>query len=109
MVSLQRLALELLTVPVLALTIYARYAKQLAGPWRWIYVIGATLSLYFNVFVLIVQCFEKIPSLKTLAPTQTEPPFQLTQLITLILFVILIVIGIIRFRPLEGRLRPEMT
>ena len=103
------IGLGIITVPVLALTIYARYAKQLAGPWRWIYVIGATLSLYLNVFVLIVQCFEKIPSLKTLAPTQTEPPFQLTQLITLILFVILIVIGIIRFHPLEGRLRPEMT
>jgi len=63
------IGLGIITLPVLALTIYARYAKQLAGPWRWIYVIGALLSLYFNVFVLIVQCFQKIPSLKMLAPT----------------------------------------
>jgi len=92
------IGLGIITIPVLALTIYARYAKQLAGSWRWLYVIGATLSLYFNVFVLIVQCFEKIPSLNLLAPTQTEPPFQLTQLCALVLFLILIILGVIKFR-----------
>ena len=55
------IGLGLRSLPVLALTIYARYAKNLAGVWRWIYVIGACLALYFNVFVGIVQSFEKIP------------------------------------------------
>jgi hypothetical protein len=83
---------------VIAITIYARYPKRLAGAWRWIYVIGALLSLYLNVFVGIVQSFQKVPALKVLAPTQTEPPFAITQLVTLAIFVVLIIIGIIKFR-----------
>ena len=83
---------------VLAITIYARYPKRLVGAWRWIYVVGALISLYLNVFVGIVQSFQKVPALKAIAPTQTEPPFAITQLITLALFVVLTFIGIIRFR-----------
>jgi uncharacterized membrane protein len=56
------------------------------------------VALYFNVFVLIVQSFQKIPALKAMAPTQTEPLFAITQLIALVLFFILIIIGVIRFR-----------
>ena len=59
---------------VLVITIIARYPKPLTGAWRWIYAIGAVISLYFNVFVAIVQSFEKIPALHAMAPTQTEPP-----------------------------------
>lgn len=84
---------------VLAITIYARYSKQLAGAWRWIYVVGALLALYFNIFVAIVQSFEKIPALQTLAPTQTEPPFQIAQLVALVVFIGLIIVGIVRFQP----------
>ena len=83
---------------VLAITIFARCGKHLIGAWRWIYVIGALLALYFNVFVGIVQSFQKVPALKAIAPTQTEPPFAITQLVTLVIFVVLIIIGIIRFR-----------
>ena len=74
------IGLGIISLPFLALTIFARYPKHLAGPWRWIYVIGAVICLYFNLFVLVVQAFEKIPALHALAPTQTEPPFKLTQL-----------------------------
>jgi len=90
--------LGLLSTIVLAIAIYARYAKQLAGAWRWIYVVTALVAFYFNVFVLMVQSFQKIPALKAMAPTQTEPPFAITQLVTLLLFLILIVMGVIRFR-----------
>ena len=83
----------------LAITIYARYPKNLGGAWRWIYVVGALISLYFNVFVGVVQSFEKIPALKAMAPTQTEPPFKLTQLVVLGLFVVLAIVATIRFRP----------
>ena len=55
------IGLGLISLPILAFTIYARYSRQLTGHWRWIYVVGAVLALYFNVFVAIVQSFDKIP------------------------------------------------
>ena len=91
--------LGIISAIVLAITIYARYSRDLAGGWRWIYVIGAVVSLYFNVFVLIVQSFEKIPALHAMAPTQTEQPFKLTQLVALALFVLLTIVSVIKFHP----------
>lgn len=91
--------LGIISAFVLAITIYARYPRQLAGVWRWIYVVAAVISLYFNVFVLVVQSFEKVPALHAMAPTQTEPPFKLTQLVVLGLFALLAIIAAIRFRP----------
>jgi hypothetical protein len=84
---------------VLAVTIYARYPRHLAGAWRWIYVVGAMIALYLNVFVGVVQAFQKIPALSAIAPTQTEPPFAITQLVVLALFVVLAIVAAIRFRP----------
>jgi hypothetical protein len=84
---------------VLAVAIIARYAFRLAGVWRPIYVIGAGIALYLNVFVLIVQLFQKIPALKALAPTQSEPPFVLAQAATLAVFVLLIIAASIKFHP----------
>jgi hypothetical protein len=86
---------------VLAVAILARYGRKLAGAWRWIYVVTALLALYFNVFVLIVQLFQKVPTLKALAPTQSEPPFQIAQLVALVLFVVLTILAVRRFRPGE--------
>jgi hypothetical protein len=99
------IGLGLISLPILALTIFARYSRQLAGHWRWIYVVGAFLTLYFNVFVGIVQSFEKIPALKAIAPTESEPPFKLTQLVALALFVLLTLVAVIRFRPEAIRVR----
>src|SRR4029453_12653112 len=99
------IGLGLISLPILALTIYARYPHQLTGHWRWIYVIGASLALYFNVFVGIVQSFEKIPALQAMAPTQSEPPFKLTELVVLALFVVLTFVAAIRFRPQPVRVR----
>ena len=97
--------LGIISSVVLVITIYARYAKHLAGAWHWIYVVGASVTLYFNVFVGIVQSFEKIPALKAMAPTQSEPPFKLTQLVVSALFVILTLVAVIRFRPEPIRVR----
>jgi hypothetical protein len=83
---------------VLAVAIVALYARHLAGHWRWIYVVSAMISLYLNVFVLVVQLFQKVPALKALAPTQSEPPFAVTQLVVLALFVLLTIFAVIRFR-----------
>jgi hypothetical protein len=89
----------ILSIAVLALAAAARYAFHLAGAWRWLYVVGAVIALYFNVFVLIVQVFQKAPAAKALAPTQTEPPFLIAQGATLALFVLLGVVAVRKFTP----------
>jgi hypothetical protein len=81
--------LGILSLVVLAVAIAARYIFHLTGAWLRVYVIGTVLALYFNVFVLIAQCFQKIPALKALAPTGTEPPFLIAQLIVMALFIAL--------------------
>lgn len=93
------IGLGIISLPFLALTIFARYPKQLAGAWRGIYVAGAVICLYFNLFVLVVQSFEKIPALHALAPTQTESPFKLSQLVVLVVSILLLIVALFRFRP----------
>ena len=89
--------LGIISLVVLAIAVVARYSLQLA--WRKTYVIAACAALYFNVFVLVVQCFEKIPSLKAIAPTQKEAPFAIAQVTMLILFVVLTALAVKRFHP----------
>jgi hypothetical protein len=89
----------IISLVVLAVAILARYALHMAGVWRWIYVVTALLALYFNVFVLVVQSFEKVPALKALAPTQSEPPFAVAQLVVLALFVVLTIFAVKKFHP----------
>jgi len=97
------LGVGIISMLVLALAIFARYGRHLAGAWRWVYVITAMVALYLNVFVLIVQSFQKISILKALAPTQSEPLFLFTQLFTLLLFIVLSIVAAIRFRPANVR------
>jgi hypothetical protein len=87
----------IISLVVLAVAIYARYPRHLAGSWRWIYIVSALVALYLNVFVGVVQAFQKVPALQSLAPTQNEPPFQVTQLLVLTLFLVLAVVAVIRF------------
>lgn len=87
-----------ISILVLLLAIVARYARNLAGAWRRAYVVTVTLALYLNVFVLIVQGFRKVAVLKALAPTGTETPFNLVQLVVLAAFVLLAVAADKRFR-----------
>lgn len=89
----------ILSLVVLTLAIVARYAFHLAGAWRRVYVITSVIALYFNVFVLVVQAFQKVPELNAIAPKQSEPPFVATQLAVVILFVALAIIATKRFRP----------
>jgi len=97
------IGLGIISLPFLALTFFARYSKQLAGTWRGIYVAGAVICLYFNLFVLVVQSFEKIPALHALAPTQTESPFKLSQLAVLVVSIFLLIVALFRFRPEPAR------
>jgi hypothetical protein len=97
------IGLGLISLPFLAIAIFARYSAHLARAWRWIYVITAVICLYFNLFVLVVQLFEKVSALHAMAPTQTESPFKLTQLIVLVLSVVLASIAVVRFHPERAR------
>lgn len=92
------IVIGIISLVVLAVAIYARYARHLAGAWRRVYVITATIALYLNVFVLIVQSFQKVPALKAMAPTQSEPPFVIAQVVALVAFLVLGSLAAIRFR-----------
>jgi len=88
--------LGIISLAALAIAFVTRYPLQLA--WRKTYVIAACAALYFNVFVLVVQSFEKLPGLRTIAPTQTEPPFVIAQIAVLVLFVVLTAMAAKKFR-----------
>ena len=92
-------AVGVISLVILALALFALYVGNLIGPWRWIYVVTATAALYLNVFVAVVQAFQKIGPLHALAPTQSEPPFALAQGAVLVLFVIACIATLRRFRP----------
>ena len=100
-----------ISLVALAAAIVARYPKQLAGGWRTVYVAGAVASLYLNVFVLIVQLFQRVPPLEALAPTQTESPFVVTQLLALTIFAAAGVLAAVRFREeaAAGTARPAIN
>jgi hypothetical protein len=89
--------LSLVALAALAAAIVALYFFRLAGPWRWIYIVGAVLALYLNVFVAVVQAFQKLPPLAALAPTQSEPPFLIAQLVVMAIFIVLGVVAVKRF------------
>jgi hypothetical protein len=93
------IVIGILSLIVLLLAILARYTFHYAGPWRATYVISSTIALWFNVFIFIVQSFEKVPSLHVLAPTGTETPFKVSQLVVLILFIVLGARAVKKFRP----------
>jgi hypothetical protein len=82
---------------VLAIAILARYSRHLTGAWRWIYSVNVVFALYLNAFVLVAQAFQKVPALKAMAPTQSEPPFLIAQLGVMALFVVLGFFAVRRF------------
>jgi hypothetical protein len=88
-----------ISLVVLAVVIVALYVCGLAGGWRWIYVVGAVLALYLNIFVGVVQAFRRVPFLSRLAPTQSEGPFVVVQLVVLAIFVVLGILAVGKFRP----------
>jgi hypothetical protein len=89
----------IVALAVLLPTLAAIYVFKLSGAWRPVYIIGAVISLYLNVFVLVVQAFVKVPALNAMAPTQAEPPFAIAQGLVLILFVALGIVAARKFRP----------
>ena len=88
-----------ISLAVLALALLALYVFHANGAWRWIYVVTALLALYLNVFVLVVQAFQKIAVLHPLAPTGSEPPFLVAQTIVLLTFLWLGFGAVRKFHP----------
>src|ERR1700726_2733628 len=91
----------ILSLVLLVIACIALYAMRLSGAWRWIYAVTALLSLYFNVFVLVIQSFLKIPALAAVAPGNppSGPVFGVVQGIVLVFFILMIIGAIRRFRP----------
>ncbi len=91
-----------LSLVLLAIACIALYGMKLSGAWRWIYVVTALISLYLNVFVLVIQSFLKVPALHALAPSvpPSEPPFAVVQGVVLLFFIVVIIGAARRFRPL---------
>lgn len=91
----------IVSLVLLAIACLALYGMKLAGPWRWIYVVTAMVSLYLNIFVLIIQGFLKVPALHALAPSvpPAEPPFAVAQGLALLFFILVIIGAVRRFRP----------
>jgi len=96
--------IAILSLVLLALACVALYVMKLSGAWRRIYVVTALLSLYLNVFVLIIQSFLKVPALTALAPGNppTGPVFAVVQGVVLVVFAVVIVGAWRRFRPVAS-------
>jgi len=93
------LAFGVISLVILAATIYALYGRRRAGGWRLVYVIGAVVAFYLNFVVLIVQSFQKVPALHALAPLQNVPPVLIAQIVATVAFLVLGVLAVKRFRP----------
>jgi hypothetical protein len=94
----------ILSLVLLAIACIALYGMKLSGAWRWINVLTAMISLYLNVFVLVIQSFLKIPALTALAPGNppSGPAFAVVQGIVLLFFVVVIIGAMRRYRPMPA-------
>ena len=88
-----------ITLIAMVPTLIGLYGFHLRGAWRWIYTGGAVIVLYLNFFVLVAQLFAKVTVLQPLAPTQSEPPFLITEVVVLAIFVVLGVLALVKFHP----------
>ena len=73
------LGVGIISTLILAVALWAWYGRKLAGRAGAIYAIAATIGLWLNLFVLVVQSFLKVPALNALAPNGNEPPFAAAQ------------------------------
>jgi hypothetical protein len=89
----------ILSSVLLVVALFALYIRHLTHAWRWIYALTAIAALYLNVFVSIAQAFQKIPFIRALAPTQSEPSFLVVQGLALGVVTVLGIFAVMRFRP----------
>lgn len=75
-----------ISLSILVLALFSLYQRRLEGVWQRVYTISAACALYLNVFVGVVQAFQKAPFLRAIAPTLSAGPFIATQCVVLLLF-----------------------
>jgi hypothetical protein len=100
------LGVGVISLLILAVACFALYARGLDRSWRWVYVLTAAAALWFNIFVLITQSFQKVSILNPLAP-QVGPPFSepqntqflVAQVVALLIMVVLGLVAAFKFRP----------
>jgi hypothetical protein len=97
-------AFGVITLVVMVPVILGLYVYHLRGRWRLIYLLGAALVFWLNAVVGIIQFFQKVAFLHDLAPTQSEPPFLIAQVVLLAIVALLVIVAALRFRPLALRL-----
>ena len=90
---------------LLALALIAYYGFRLAGLWHPVYVVTVIMAFYLDIFVGVFQAFLKIPALHALAPTQSEPPFLVAQIIALAIFVAIGFLALRKFHPAPAAAR----
>ena len=83
-----------IVVGVLSVFILALAVLAWNKAWTKTYIITCSVAEFFNVLVLIVQSFQKIPALHAYAPTGKEPIVAICQGTALLVFVVLAVIAI---------------
>ncbi len=54
---------------------------------------SAVICMFFLMFFTISESFRRLPPLQQLAPTLSEPPFRIAQLVNLVVFLLLAVIA----------------
>ncbi|WP_010584999.1 hypothetical protein [Schlesneria paludicola] len=91
-------AVGILSLITLSLAVFGRYLEKVRGRWNDTFVVNSLISQYFNVFVLVTQLFQKVPSLRELAPTQSELPFVATHLFVLSAFIVVGIKSVQRLR-----------
>ena len=94
-----------ISLVLLAIACIALYGMKLKGAWRPIYIVTAMISLYFNVFALVIQSFLKVPALAARAPAVPPAPpggpvFAAVQGIVLVFFVLLTIGAWRRYKPM---------
>lgn len=89
----------ILSLILLAVALASIYVFRASGAWRWIFVAAAMAALYLDAFVGVIQAFAKLSALHALAPTGSEPPFVIVQVIVLVIFVVLGFLAARRFHP----------
>jgi hypothetical protein len=88
-----------ISLVVLAIAMVALYVYHLSAAWRWLYVVSSVIALYLNVFVGVVQSFQKVPFLHPLAPNGSEPPFIIAQVIVMVICIVLGILAAKKFHP----------
>jgi hypothetical protein len=75
-------------VGVISLVVLAVAVVAWRKKWATTYIVTAMVAEFFNVLVLIVQSFQKVPVLHALAPKGTEPITTVVKVAALVLFVV---------------------